>query len=965
MFGKDYDNTRATTDTQISAANISTLSVTRRTTDGGVAGTPAVVDGVAYYSDFSGYVKAVRVSDGTVLWRVRPQTTMLSISPAVTADSVYVGGEGSTVYALNRSDGAVRWSTRIETSANSRLFGSPVVVGNILMIGTASYQVFAAATPVFRGRVAFLNAATGAVLPYSTQMCPTGTCGGGISVWSTPAVDESTRTGYIGTGQAYSDPAGPYSDALVAFNIDTGAIRWARQFVANDVYQLQGTQRWDHDIGAAPNLFVVDGRRMVGVGGKDGTYRAFDRDTGAPIWNTPVGRGSPLGGVMQATAYGDGRIYVTSTTSTNGTGRFDPVPATAEAMAIDAATGTPVWVRQLDAGGLGGIAYANGLMYMSVWDGRLRIFNAATGATVKEVQASPARGTYDGNGYPNGSASAPVIYGNRVLMGYGWTWAINVTGGLTTMEATVSDPGGPGTTVALAPNSDTYVQTGTPTTNYSTAAILLARRADAEGLTRASFLQFPLTGIPTGTITSAKLRLYGRHDAPTGAGQSVSVWGGMGTAPWNAANVTLNNAVQMTGVDFYGSSSIATTVVGITPQYHEWDVTDYVAQRRSLGHATLGVGANSEHLYRVTSNSSENATNRPELVVTVNGGGPTDPPGDELPGSCPSGFTARAGVNQNFPHNGVERAFVLNVPSNVTTPRPVFVSLTGSVESTNENLGARGGTGALTNDGFIVIGPVRRCAGEDPNGAGTSTQGGTCNRAGTGGWNWNPWNEGRVFGAAGEPWKTDEGPDSRFLEAVVRCVAGSYKVDAKRLYVGGISSGGTMVNRALLFNSDFWAGGLPISGEWYNTQDDGTAFPGSNEFSARRQAVINNPTKIFQGRVGPFPLPTSLNPMIVITLWGGPTDTWSIGGTLVADYRPATQLGSNYFSALPNVVHVACSSTHGHMWPTINRAAFNTWAATTLASHPKGTPASSFVLPPPPQGYTCRIGRYTDHYPGT
>ena len=31
-----------------------------------------------------------------------------------------------------------------------------------------------------------------------------------------------------------------------------------------------------------------------------------------------------------------------------------------------------------------------------------------------------------------------------------------------------------------------------------------------------------------------------------------------------------------------------------------------------------------------------------------------------------------------------------------------------------------------------------------------------------------------------------------------------------------------MTNRALLFASKFWAGGLPISGEWYVTKDDGT-----------------------------------------------------------------------------------------------------------------------------------------------
>lgn len=83
---------------------------------------------------------------------------------------------------------------------------------------------------------------------------------------------------------------------------------------------------------------------------------------------------------------------------------------------------------------------------------------------------------------------------------------------------------------------------------------------------------------------------------------------------------------------------------------------------------------------------------------------------------------------------------------------------------------------------------------------------------------------------------------------------------------------------------------------------------------------------------------------------------------LCADYRPATQVGSNYFSALPNVVHVACSSSHGHRWPTINRDAFNQWAPTTLTSHPKGTPKTSVKLTPPPTGYSCEVGAFRDHY---
>jgi hypothetical protein len=65
---------------------------------------------------------------------------------------------------------------------------------------------------------------------------------------------------------------------------------------------------------------------------------------------------------------------------------------------------------------------------------------------------------------------------------------------------------------------------------------------------------------------------------------------------------------------------------------------------------------------------------------------------------------------------------------------------------------------------------------------------------------------------------------------------------------------------------------------------------------------------------------------------------------------------------MPNVVHVACSATHGHQWPTVNRDAFNLWALTTLSSHPKGTSKDAFTLTPPPSGYSCKLGVFTDHY---
>jgi poly(3-hydroxybutyrate) depolymerase len=326
-----------------------------------------------------------------------------------------------------------------------------------------------------------------------------------------------------------------------------------------------------------------------------------------------------------------------------------------------------------------------------------------------------------------------------------------------------------------------------------------------------------------------------------------------------------------------------------------------------------------------------------------------------LAGECPGHYQVQPGLNVDFPIDGTMRAFIVVPPANLGKPSPVWVPLTGTVESTNDNLHvARSGANALMAEkGFVVIGPVRECANQDPD-----LRAGPCNGPGIDGWNWRPWTEGRAAGVSGERWKNDEGPDSRFLIAAVRCVAKTYRLDARRLFVGGISSGGTMTHRALAFRSDFWAGGLAVSGEWYVTQDDGAAL----SFEAARETVRANPTKIFQGRVGPFPLAAKLNPFIVISVWGGENDLWKCSGILCADYRPSTQAASNYFSSIPGVVEVSFSSSHGHMWPQINTQAFNLWALTTLASFPKGSRAADFRLSAPPEGYSCKLGRFTDHY---
>jgi poly(3-hydroxybutyrate) depolymerase len=301
------------------------------------------------------------------------------------------------------------------------------------------------------------------------------------------------------------------------------------------------------------------------------------------------------------------------------------------------------------------------------------------------------------------------------------------------------------------------------------------------------------------------------------------------------------------------------------------------------------------------------------LVVCGCGSDSNDGPGTRsraLVGSCPGGFAPQAGENPGFPSDGVERIFHVLPPEGASSePRPLFVSLTGTVQR-ELDFAAQSGLDQLPGDGWIVAAPVRTC----------SQNGTNCAQIGSDGRIWEPWYDGTIAGPS-----DDEGPDVRFVEAMVRCIATRWAVDAERIYVGGISAGGSFTNRSMTFNSDLFAGGVASSGNWYG----GLAAPAS-----------------------PHPMDRSL----VIVIWGGPNDVWPPGNP-ISDYDPETKQASLYYAAQPEVVTVSCTGSHGHIWPT----AMTSWLATTLLSHPKGAAPTDFDLTPPPPGFSCVLGAYTDH----
>jgi polyvinyl alcohol dehydrogenase (cytochrome) len=149
----------------------------------------------------------------------------------------------------------------------------------------------------------------------------------------------------------------------------------------------------------------------VGVGDKAGNFYALDRATGANVWSRALTPGGPNGGVMASAAYHDGSIYVASNDGTSGgTEGAGFGPKAGRIFALNVKDGASRWEVPTTPGTFGGLAYANGVVFVPTLDGKLHAFDAANGTEVWSVTV----------GEPIGGGV--TVSGGMVFVGHGWAW---------------------------------------------------------------------------------------------------------------------------------------------------------------------------------------------------------------------------------------------------------------------------------------------------------------------------------------------------------------------------------------------------------------------------------------------------------------------------------------------------------------------------------------------------------------
>ena len=476
-FGANPANTRfqSKDSAGLSAADIPKLRLRWAFSLGDVTmarGQPVVVAGRLYAGTTAGKLYSLDAKTGCVYWTfdadapIRSGVMVGTTGPSTPA--VFFGDMKANAYAVDGSSGKLLWKTRLDQHNSALITAAPSLSEGTLYFGISSFEEVAGAQPTyecctFRGSVAALEATTGKVI-WSTYTIAqpssptTKTASGvqrhgpsGAAVWATPTVDAKRNAIYISTGDNYSDPPTDTSDAVMALDRTTGKLLWSRQMTANDAFTVDctGTVKTncpasngpDFDFGQPPILVSLsNGKQALVIAQKSGVAYALDPDQqGKILWQTRIGKGSPLGGSEWGSAADESRMFVALSDiafkvvkdPAKPAGTLAPDPEKGGGLfALDLVTGSKVWsAPPPNCGGRehcspaqsAAVSAIPGVVFSGSVDGHLRAYSSSTGEVLWDYDTSRE---YDAiNGKAHGGAidgGGPAIVDGMVYLYSGY-----------------------------------------------------------------------------------------------------------------------------------------------------------------------------------------------------------------------------------------------------------------------------------------------------------------------------------------------------------------------------------------------------------------------------------------------------------------------------------------------------------------------------------------------------------------
>jgi polyvinyl alcohol dehydrogenase (cytochrome) len=437
-------------------------------------GQPSVVGGRVFVGSDNGYVYSLDAATGCVYWSFHARAgvrTAPVIGPRTGQGSsryaVYVGDMRANAYALDASTGKQLWMRELSDHYTARITAAPALYqGRLYVPISATEEVFSASPSypccTFRGSIVALDATTGRQLwrTYTIEQPPqpvrknsAGTqlwAPAGAAIWNSPTIDIQRHVLYVGTGDAYTEPASKNSDAVLAIDLTTGKIRWSFQAVPNDAWMVgcvpETTENCpknlgvDFDFGSPPILVTLaSGHQILLATPKSGTVFALDPDRqGAVLWSVNLSeKRAPNNGQIAFGGAADAeRLYLALEDGTFA--------------AVDLSTGQRAWLTRLESldtlgkptsngeyrtkaglrfGQSAAVTQIPGAVFTGGWDGKLRALSTTDGTIL--WQFDTAQDFHSANGVPakGGSMGGPgVVVLNGML--YATSGYAHVGGGM-------------------------------------------------------------------------------------------------------------------------------------------------------------------------------------------------------------------------------------------------------------------------------------------------------------------------------------------------------------------------------------------------------------------------------------------------------------------------------------------------------------------------------------------------------
>jgi polyvinyl alcohol dehydrogenase (cytochrome) len=333
-WGRDLSNTRYQPEPAIRATDLPKLALKwAYGYQGGTQfGQPTMVDGRLFVTSSAGRVYSLDAKTGCTYWtfdapagsrtavsigelgqskRVaipkKLKRTLAHLDVIKAPSAAFFGDDTGAVYALDAQKGTLLWKTQVDTHATARIVASPAVYNERLYVVVGSNEEKNSANPnysccTFRGSIVALDTASGRVLWKSYTVLeepqPTQRNGAGVqefgpagaAISSSPAIDTKRGVLYVSTGGSTTGVEQSLTDAVAAFGLSDGKLRWVKQLTVHGQVASSGFT-------SAPVLrTLASGNDILLAGQKSGIVYGLDPDHGGDIlWQTRIGAPSPAG----------------------------------------------------------------------------------------------------------------------------------------------------------------------------------------------------------------------------------------------------------------------------------------------------------------------------------------------------------------------------------------------------------------------------------------------------------------------------------------------------------------------------------------------------------------------------------------------------------------------------------------------------------------------------------------------